>query len=97
MLFADVSIQRQMKKENIPPEVNLQFMNLAAMDMIQFTDNEMKPNDGSHVQVEFPRVACCAVGFSSENKKSATGDHFVLFGMDPLPNLGNNMETLFSS
>ena len=69
MLFADVSIQRQMKKENIPPEVNLQFMNLAAMDMIQFTDNEMKHNDGSHVQVELPRVACCAVGFSSEEQK----------------------------
>ena len=42
VLFTDVSIQRKIKKENIPPEVNLQFMNLGAMDMILFTDNEMK-------------------------------------------------------
>ena len=102
VLFTDVSIQRKMKKENIPPEVNLQFMNLGAMDMILFTDNEMKPNNG-RVMYKWSHQELLAVQLASQakNKKSATiyftGDHFELFGKDPLPNLGRNMETLFSN
>lgn len=93
VMFTDIHIQRTMIRGGIPPEVNLDFMKPSSMDMILFTDNEMKPDNGRVMYKWSYQELANMLSVSSRTKKtSATlffdGGHFELFGVDPHLKLG---------
>ena len=95
VVFTDIAVQRKMMKANIPPEVNLQFMKPGMMDMILFTDNEMKPVNGRVMyKWSYQELLNVHSAPSRFKKKSAsiffTGNHFELFGKDPLHDILGN-------
>ena len=104
VVFTDIAIQQKMIKDKIPPEVNLEFMKPNTMDMILFSDNEMKPTNG-RVMYKWSSPELLAVhsvaSSRAKHKKSATfftGGHFELFGKNPLSNLGiHNLEVLVNN